>query len=79
MAIDAVTLLGLLAVSLMLIFYVFEDASPWCVLGFALACALAAVYGFIDGAWPIGVVQSIWSFIALKRWQKRRLAGKPAA
>lgn len=75
MTFDAVTLYGLFAVSLMLAFYAFEDASHWCVLGFAAACFLASSYGFLSGAWPFGVVEFIWGFIALKRWQKRRLAG----
>lgn len=78
MIFDTLTLFGLLAVSLMLLFYAFEDASPWCVLGFAFACVLGSIYGFLQGAWPFGVVEAIWTFIALKRWQKRRLAGRPA-
>jgi hypothetical protein len=79
MAMDGLTLFGLAAVSLMLLFYTFEDESPWCVLGFALSCALGSVYGFLQGAWPFGLVEAVWAFIALKRWQKRRLAGKPSA
>lgn len=79
MTFDALTLFGLLAVALMLLFYTFEDASAWCVLAFALACALGSVYGFMQGAWPFGLVEGVWTFIALKRWQKRRLAGKPVA
>lgn len=76
---DGLTLFGLAAVTAMLLFYAFEDASPWFVLGFAISCALASIYGFLQGAWPFGVVEAIWTLIALKRWQKRRLAGKPAA
>lgn len=78
MALDALTLFGLFAVCLMLAFYAFEDASSWCVFGFAIACAMASVYGFLQGAWPFGLVEAVWTFIALKRWQKRRLAGRPA-
>lgn len=77
MTFDALSLFGLFAVSLMLLFYAVEDTSPWFVLGFAIACILAAIYGFLQGAWPFGLVEAIWSLIALKRWQKRRLAGKP--
>ncbi len=75
---DALTLFGLASVSLMLAFYAFEDVSHWCVLGFAAACVLASTYGFLQGAWPFGVVEGIWAFIALKRFQKRRLAGSPS-
>ncbi len=76
---DALTLFGLSALAAMLLFYTFEDVSHWCVLGFAVCCALASLYGFLQGAWPFGVVEAIWTVVALKRWQKRRLAGKPAA
>ena len=29
------------------------------------ACALASVYGFLQGAWPFGVVEAIWALIAV--------------
>jgi len=76
---DGVTLLGAGAIAAMLLFYAFEDESLWLVLGFAISCGLLAVYGFLLGNWPMLAVGAIWSLIALKRWQKRRLAGKPAA
>ena len=79
MTFDALTLFGLVAVSLMLLFYAFEDNSPWCILGFAVACAMGSIYGFLQGAWPFGLVEGVWTFIALKRWQKRRLTGKSVA
>lgn len=65
------TLFGLVAVSLMLVFYVLEERSPYCVLGFAVACALGSIYGFLQGAWPFGLVEAIWSLVALRRWRSR--------
>lgn len=76
---DGLTLLGAGSVTAMLLFYAFEDESLWLVLGFAISCALLAAFGFLKGDWAIASVGAIWSLIALKRWQKRRLAGKPAA
>lgn len=76
---DGLTLLGAGAATAMLLFYAFEDESLWLVLAFAIACALLATYGFLHGDWPITGVGAVWTLIALKRWQKRRLAGKPAA
>jgi hypothetical protein len=52
----------------MLIFYALEKRSPWFVLAFALACALGSVYGFLQGAWPFGAVEAVWSAVALRRW-----------
>lgn len=69
---DALTVFGLIAVSLMLACYALEARSPWFVLGFAGACALGSSYGFLQGAWPFGVVEAIWSLVALARWWRAR-------
>jgi hypothetical protein len=55
----------------MLVFYALEDRSAWWVLAFAGACALASVYGFLQGAWPFGLVEAIWAAVALRRWYRR--------
>lgn len=68
---DSLTLFGLLAVTAMLAFYALEDKSPWFILAFAAACALASIYGFLQGAWPFGVVEAIWAGVALHRWRSR--------
>jgi hypothetical protein len=65
----ALTTLGLFAVTAILVFYALEDHSPWYVLAFAGACALASVYGFLQGAWPFGIIEAIWALIAVRRWQ----------
>lgn len=70
---DSLTLFGLLAVSLMLLFYTYEEKTPWCVLGFAIACAMGSAYGFLQGAWPFGVVEAIWAVVALRRWHARTI------
>lgn len=61
---------GLVAVSLMLLFYALEAKSHWCILGFAVACVLGSVYGFLQGAWPFGLVEGIWAGIAVRKWFK---------
>src|ERR1041385_6077908 len=65
---NALTAFGLFAVTAMLIFYALERRSPWFIFAFALACALASVYGFLQGAWPFGAVEAVWSVVALRRW-----------
>lgn len=67
-ALNLLTAFGLFAVSAMLIFYALEKRSPWFIFAFALACMLASVYGFLQGAWPFGAVEAIWSVVALRRW-----------
>lgn len=73
MTMDALTIYGLVSVVLMLIFYALEARSAWFVLAFAISCVMASVYGFLQGAWPFGAVESIWSLIALRRWWHRRV------
>ena len=68
---DALTVFGLVAVTMMLVFYALEDRSPHCVLGFAIACALGSAYGFLQGAWPFGMIEAIWAVVALRRWWVR--------
>jgi hypothetical protein len=63
---------GLFAVTLMVVSYALERQSPWFILAFASACVLGAIYGFLQGAWPFGLVEAVWSAIALRRWWSQR-------
>jgi hypothetical protein len=65
---SALSLFGLFAVTAMLVFYALEHRSPWFILAFALACVLGSVYGFLQGAWPFGIVEAIWALVAVRRW-----------
>jgi hypothetical protein len=67
---NTLTAFGLFAVSAMLVCYALEKRSPWFVLGFSAACALGSAYGFLQGAWPFGVVEAVWALVALKRWRE---------
>ena len=69
---DRLTAFGLFAVSAMLLCYALEKRSHWFVLGFAAACGLGSIYGFLQGAWPFGLVESIWSVVAVRRWWTER-------
>jgi hypothetical protein len=66
----ALSAFGLFAVTAMLVCYALEDRSPWFVLGFAVACALGSVYGFLQGAWPFGLVEGVWALVAALRWRR---------
>ena len=65
---DALTAFGLFSVTAMMICYALEPRSRWFILGFALACGLGSVYGFLQGAWPVGVVEAMWMLVAFRRW-----------
>ena len=59
---------GLFAVTVMVICYALEQKHSAFVLAFAASCVLASVYGFLQGAWPFGIVEGLWSVIAVRRW-----------
>ena len=71
---DRLSLFGLLAVTLMLVFYALENRSPWFILAppppppLSLARWPRLLYGFLQGAWPFGLVEAIWAGVAFWRW-----------
>ena len=56
---DSLTLFGLFAVTAMMVCYALESRSRWFVLAFAGTCVLTSAYGFLQGAWPFGVVEGV--------------------
>ena len=75
---DSLTLFGLFAVTAMLVTYALEKRSQWFILAFAGACVLGSIYGFLQGAWPFGLVESIWALVAARRWwNEQRLRHLP--
>jgi hypothetical protein len=70
---DGLTAFGLFAVTAMLVCYALEDRSQWFILAFAGACAMGSVYGFLQGVWPFGLVEAIWTTVALRRWMRAGL------
>jgi len=71
---DRLTLFGLFAVTAGVVFYALEERSRWFILAFAGACALGSLYGFLQGAWPFGLVEVVWTLVAMRRWW---LSGRP--
>jgi hypothetical protein len=72
---DGLSLFGLFAVTAMLVSYALETKSPWYILAFAFACGLGSAYGFLQGAWPFGMVEAIWALVALRRWMQASARG----
>jgi hypothetical protein len=66
------TIFGLFAVTAMLLSYALEKRSPWFILAFAVSCLLGSAYGFLQGAWPFGIVEAIWAVVAFQRWRSAR-------
>jgi len=64
----AVTIYGICALTFMMAMYALESRGRVFILAFAAGCALSSSYGFLSGAWPFGVVEAIWTLIALRRY-----------
>ena len=65
---SSLTIFGLFAVTAMLVTYALEARSRWFILAFAAACVMGSIYGFLQGAWPFGLVEAVWSAVAVRRW-----------
>jgi hypothetical protein len=73
------TVYGVSVLSFMMVMYALEGRGKWFVLAFALGCGLSSSYGFASGAWPFGVIEALWTVIALHRFSLRFRPGLPAA
>jgi hypothetical protein len=65
----AITIYGVGAVTFMMVMYALESRGRQYILAFAFGCVLSSLYGFLSGAWPFGVVELIWSGIAVGRYR----------
>lgn len=73
-----ITSFGVTALTFMMLMYALERRHPGFVLAFALGCLLSSTYGFLSGAWPFGVVELIWTGVAVGRYLgTRKQQGRP--
>jgi hypothetical protein len=68
------TLFGVAALSFMMLMYALERRGKGFILAFACGCALSSLYGFLSGAWPFGVVEAIWTAVAIHRYRRVDIA-----
>ena len=66
------SLFGLFAVTAMVVCYALERRHRAFILAFSVACILGSAYGFLQGAWPFGIVELVWAAIAFLRWNKAK-------
>ena len=72
MRFNALTLFGVVAVTIMVACYALERKSHWFTLGMSACCVAASVYAFLAGTWPFGVLEGLWAGIAFSKWLDRR-------
>ena len=69
---DTLTIYGAFAVTAMMVAYALEPRASVFILIFAAACLASSAYGFLQGAWPFGVVEIVWALVAYQRWRRAR-------
>ena len=72
-----ITGFGVIALTFMMVMYALERRHANYVVAFAVGCLLSSAYGFLSGAWPFGVVEMVWSVVAVRRYLGIR-ARRPA-
>jgi hypothetical protein len=66
------TAFGVVVLTFMMLMYALERRGPRFILAFSVGCALSSAYGFLAGTWPFGIVEAIWTVIALRRYNQQR-------
>jgi hypothetical protein len=65
-----VTIYGVCSLTFMMAMYALESRNRYFIAAFAGGCALSSSYGFLAGTWPFGVVEGVWTLIALRRYAR---------
>jgi hypothetical protein len=67
-----VIVFGAVAVSAMALAYALEAKHRAFTLVFAASCLASSAYGFSIGSIRFGIVEALWSLVALRRFRPRR-------
>jgi len=65
--IDRVMLLGFLSAFFTMVFYLNRNQTRAAMAALAICLAGTAVYGFMQGAWPLGSIQAIWCILTFRQ------------
>ena len=65
-------ILGAIDLAVMMAFYALEPKSRTYTHLFGLTCIGSSTYGFLSGTWPFGVIEAVWTVIALRKYLKLR-------
>lgn len=79
-ALSTLNILGAADLAVMMVFYALEPKSRTYTLLFGLTCIGSSTYGFLSGTWPFGVIEAVWTVIALRKFvklKKEKRMGSP--
>jgi hypothetical protein len=74
---DVLMVSGFLGSILTLLFWMHQGESKSCVAALAVCLAGMAIFGFLQGAWPLAIMESVWSIATFRRWRKKEIVHKP--
>jgi hypothetical protein len=74
---DAVMVLGFLSAFLTLAFFINRNETRAAMFALAVCLAGTAVYGFMQGAWPLGIIQALWSMVTFRQALAHRSGLRP--
>lgn len=69
---DVLAVFGFLTAFFTLCFALDQRKSRSLVLMTALGLAGLSAYAFLQGAWPLGIVNGVWSAATLGKWRRQR-------
>lgn len=67
-ALSTLNILGAIDLAVMMGFYALEPKSRTFTLLFGLTCIGSSTYGFLSGTWPFGIIEAVWTVVALRKY-----------
>ncbi len=74
---DVMMLAGFIGSILTLLFWMHQRQSRSCIAALAVCLAGMAIYGFLQGAWALGIIACLWAISTFHRWHHQTLVHKP--
>jgi hypothetical protein len=68
---SALNIFGSVDLTVMLLFYIYENSRPVYSVLFGITCIGSSVYGFLSGTWPFGVIELVWAVFSVKKFFTR--------
>jgi fluoride ion exporter CrcB/FEX len=76
---DVLMVFGFLSAFATIVCFLYQRHARSFVLALAICLAAMSAYGFMAGAWPLGIVEMVWSVWALARWRTANRFGRYAS
>jgi len=68
---DVLMVFGFLSMFMALVFFIHHRQSRGAMMGLVVCLLATSAYGFLQGAWPVGIMQLVWAIAMLRGWYRR--------